>query len=100
LFKHAPPASLIASLDAHPIGEGSRSAASRRASPIKQPESETGGPDYAGQRAEGEDGSLVAILAVPAWMRPADFLEFIGGWSTCLEGVRMIRRVQSYSSYE
>ncbi|EIW72206.1 hypothetical protein TREMEDRAFT_21329, partial [Tremella mesenterica DSM 1558] len=37
------------------------------------------------------DGSLVAILAVPAWMRPADFLEFIGGWGTCLEGVRMIR---------
>jgi len=32
-------------------------------------------------------------LAVPAWMRPADFLEFIGGWGTCLEGVRMIRSV-------
>lgn len=79
LFRHAPPAPLIASLDAHPIGESSRSA------------KEAG--DWAGGRAEGEDGSLVAILAVPAWMRPADFLEFIGGWSTCLEGVRMIRRV-------
>ena len=76
LFRHAPPASLIASLDAHPVGEGSKT---RDTSP------------WAGERAEGEDGSLIAILAVPAWMRPADFLEFIGGWSTCLEGVRMIR---------
>lgn len=79
LFRHAPPAPLIASLDAHPVGESSKSA------------KETG--DWAGSKAEGEDGSLIAILAVPAWMRPADFLEFIGGWSNCLEGVRMIRCV-------
>lgn len=45
------------------------------------------------ERAEGEDGSLLAILAVPAWMRPSDFLEFVGGWAVCLEGVRMIRYV-------
>lgn len=77
LFRHAPPPTLIASLDAHPLGESSSSAV------------EEG--DWAGERAEGEDGSLIAILAVPAWMRPADFLEFIGGWATCLEGVRMIR---------
>ncbi len=76
LFRHAPPSSFISSLEAHPIGEGSVS-------------KEGGG--WAGDRAEGEDGSLIAILAVPAWMRPADFLEFIGGWGTCLEGVRMIR---------
>ncbi|RXK36565.1 BRCA1-associated protein [Tremella mesenterica] len=76
LFRHAPPPSLIASIDAHPVGEGSKS---HDTSP------------WAGDKAEGEDGSLVAILAVPAWMRPADFLEFIGGWGTCLEGVRMIR---------
>ena len=75
LFRHAPPPHLIASLDAHPLGESSKVQAG----------------EFAGERAEGEDGSLVAILAVPAWMRPADFLEFIGGWATCLEGVRMIR---------
>ncbi|KAK8853474.1 hypothetical protein IAR55_004181 [Kwoniella newhampshirensis] len=80
LFRHAPPPSLIAALDAHPVGEGSSS----RYRP------KTGG-EWAGDKAEGEDGSLIAILAVPAWMRPADFLEFIGGWGTCLEGVRMIR---------
>ena len=77
LFKHAPPPTLIASIDAHPIGESSGS---------KTPPNE-----WAGERAEGEDGSLIAIIAVPAWMRPADFVEFIGGWTTCLEGVRMIR---------
>lgn len=77
LFRHPPPSNLIASLDAHPVGESSRA-------------SKEGG-EWAGDKAEGEDGSLIAILAVPAWMRPADFLEFIGGWGTCLEGVRMIR---------
>jgi BRCA1-associated protein len=79
VFRHAPPAHLIASLESHPVGEGSGSATA-------------GSKDeWGGEKAEGEDGSLIAILAVPAWMRPADFLEFIGGWSTCLEGVRMIR---------
>jgi len=77
LFRHAPPPTLIASLDAHPVGESSSSGGKES--------------EWAGDKAEGEDGSLVAILAVPAWMRPADFLEFIGGWATCLEGVRMIR---------
>jgi BRCA1-associated protein len=81
VFRHAPPPSLIASLNAHPIGEGSSSKSTPN--PLED--------DWAGDKAEGEDGSLVAILAVPAWMRPADFLEFIGGWGTCLEGVRMIR---------
>lgn len=90
LFRHAPPASLLASLDAHPVGEGSRSGAKVAAFSTQS------GPDYAGQQAEGEDGSLVAILAVPAWMRPADFLEFIGGWGTCLEGVRMIRYAEIF----
>jgi hypothetical protein len=84
LFRHAPPAHLIASLESHPVGEGSGSSASGK-----------GKDEWSGDRAEGEDGSLIAILAVPAWMRPADFLEFIGGWSTCLEGVRMIRCVKS-----
>nr|XP_019043840.1 BRCA1-associated protein [Kwoniella bestiolae CBS 10118]OCF22770.1 BRCA1-associated protein [Kwoniella bestiolae CBS 10118] len=77
LFKHPPPASLIASIDSHPVGEGS-----------KTPQLQN---DLVGEKAEGEDGSLIAILAVPAWMRPADFLEFIGGWGNALEGVRMIR---------
>jgi BRCA1-associated protein len=82
LFRHAPPAHLIASLESHPVGEGSSSSGHQGG----------GGKDeWSGERAEGEDGSLIAILAVPAWMRPADFLEFIGGWGTCLEGVRMIR---------
>ena len=77
LFRHAPPAHLIASLESHPVGEGSGRSGTK--------------DDWGGDRAEGEDGSLIAILAVPAWMRPSDFLEFIGGWGTCLEGVRMIR---------
>ncbi|KAK4685772.1 BRCA1-associated protein, partial [Tremellales sp. Uapishka_1] len=67
LFRHSPPADYVAGL----------------ASWKDQADDET--------RAEGADGSLIAILAVPAWMRPSDFLEFIGGWGTCLEGVRMIR---------
>lgn len=73
LFRHAPPPSLVARL------EGQNGESSARAE------------GWAGEHAEGEDGSLVAILAVPAWMRPADLLEFLGGWVTCLEGVRMIR---------
>ncbi|KIR27763.1 BRCA1-associated protein [Cryptococcus deuterogattii LA55] len=80
LFRHAPPPSLIADIDNHPFGSSSRSAG--------EASSKQG---WSGESAEGEDGSLIAILAVPAWMRPADFLEFIGGWGTCLEGVRMIR---------
>ncbi|ORX40475.1 hypothetical protein BD324DRAFT_647405 [Kockovaella imperatae] len=76
LFRHAPSQTLIDSLDAHPVGESSSSSSAG---------------EWDGVRAEGEDGSLVAILAVPAWMRPADFLEFIGGWATCLEGMRMFR---------
>ncbi|XAO26287.1 hypothetical protein I312_105123 [Cryptococcus bacillisporus CA1280] len=80
LFRHAPPPSLIADIDNHPFGSSSRSAG--------EASSKQG---WSGENAEGEDGSLIAILAVPAWMRPADFLEFIGGWGTCLEGVRMIR---------
>lgn len=82
LFRHAPPPSLIADIDNHPFGSSSRSAG--------EASSKQG---WSGESAEGEDGSLIAILAVPAWMRPADFLEFIGGWGTCLEGVRMIRCV-------
>ncbi|WRT69946.1 uncharacterized protein IL334_006937 [Kwoniella shivajii] len=76
LFRHSPPESLISKIDAHPIGEGSNSPSEG---------------EWANEKAEGQDGSLIAILAVPAWMRPADFIEFIGGWSNCLEGVRMIR---------
>lgn len=76
LFKHAPPASLIARLEGQ-NGETS-------AGPL-DPEG------WADANAEGGDGSLIAILAVPAWMRPADLIEFLGGWATCLEGVRMIR---------
>lgn len=91
LFRHAPPAHLIASLEAHPIGEGSGS--NRSSFDGGSGSYGDKGDDWAGERAEGEDGSLIAILAVPAWMRPADFLEFIGGWGTCLEGVRMIRCV-------
>jgi len=84
LFRHAPPAHLIASLESHPVGEGSGSGNGSCGQQV-------GKDEWSGERAEGEDGSLIAILAVPAWMRPADFLEFIGGWGTCLEGVRMIR---------
>jgi BRCA1-associated protein len=41
--------------------------------------------------AEGADGTLLAVLAVPAWMRPSDFVDFAGGWTAYLEGIRMIR---------
>lgn len=80
LFRHAPPASLIARLEGQ-NGESSRVSKQRTEA-------------WAGEHAEGEDGSLLAILAVPAWMRPADLLEFLGGWVTGLEGVRMIRWVK------
>lgn len=98
LFRHAPPASFIASLEAHPIGESSKAKANSQSRSASASEGGLGrgeedGGEWEGERAEGEDGSLIAILAVPAWMRPSDFLEFIGGWGTCLEGVRMIRWV-------
>lgn len=99
LFKHAPPPTLIASLDAHPVGESSSAAQNRhasRAGPAGKGGAHNGSAEdsgWDGDRAEGEDGSLIAVLAVPAWMRPGDFLEWIGGWGGCLEGVRMIRCV-------
>jgi len=99
LFKHAPPPTLIASLDAHPVGESSSAAQNRHASqagPAGKGGAHNGSAEdsgWDGDRAEGEDGSLIAVLAVPAWMRPGDFLEWIGGWGGCLEGVRMIRCV-------
>lgn len=94
LFKHAPPPTLIASLDAHPVGESSSAAQARLRQEAVQKvrvNGERGDEGWDGDRAEGEDGSLIAVLAVPAWMRPGDFLEWIGGWAGCLEGVRMIR---------
>ncbi|ODN73613.1 BRCA1-associated protein [Cryptococcus wingfieldii CBS 7118] len=89
LFRHAPPSSLLASIDAHPFGSSSKSNSFSGKGSSK--DSACSKENWDGESAEGGDGSLVAILAVPAWMRPADFLEFIGGWGNCLEGVRMIR---------
>lgn len=41
--------------------------------------------------AEGQDGTLIAILAVPIWMDVANLADWLGAWTTCLEGYRMIR---------
>ncbi len=41
--------------------------------------------------AEGEDGTLIGILAIPAWMRPSDFVDFAGECVGHMEGIRMIR---------
>ncbi len=53
----------------------------------------SGQDEDAAEAAEGADGTLVAVLAVPGWMRPADFVDYIGSWTAHLEGVRMIRFV-------
>lgn len=45
----------------------------------------------AGTAAEGEDGTLVAVLAVPLWMGFHEFGEWLGAWRMRLEGFRMIR---------
>ncbi|WWC91997.1 uncharacterized protein L201_006951 [Kwoniella dendrophila CBS 6074] len=100
LFKHQPPKSLILHIDSHPFGgESSSSSSSTKLDSKSNKNSDIDNStsidksdaDLMGEDAEGKDGSLIAILAVPAWMKPSDFIEFIGGWSTCLEGIRMIR---------
>lgn len=71
LFKHPPPEHLSTEIALDESGEGVG--------------------DDGGEEAEGADGTLVAVLAVPGWMRPADFVDYLGTWTTHLEGVRMIR---------
>jgi hypothetical protein len=44
-------------------------------------------------QAEGEDGTLVGILAVPTWMGFEAFGEWLDAWVRGLEGFRMIRWV-------
>lgn len=43
--------------------------------------------------AEGADGTLVGVLAVPLWMEFEAFAEWLGAWTRGLEGFRMIRYV-------
>lgn len=43
------------------------------------------------EQAEGEDGTLVGILAVPTWMGFDAFGEWLDAWVRGLEGFRMIR---------
>lgn len=77
LFKHAPPLTLLETLEADMSKDNSMILEGASSS-----------------QAEGEDGTLVAILAVPGWMGVEDFVGWLGAWTTCLEGLRMLRDVQ------
>lgn len=47
----------------------------------------------AGSPPDESDGTLACVLAVPSWMTPADFLQFVSGSAEDLECLRMIRDV-------
>jgi BRCA1-associated protein len=44
---------------------------------------------------EGQDGTLIAILAVPAYLGVVELADWLGAWNSRLEGLRMIRSVTS-----
>ena len=87
LFKHAQPLSLLESLEADlgkPKDEKHKGDERGRTDVQSSPQS--GSVD-----AEGQDGTLVAILAVPMWMHVANLANWLGAFTVCLEGYRMIR---------
>jgi BRCA1-associated protein len=45
----------------------------------------------AGGEQQAADGLTLAVLAVPAWMNPSDFLTFIAPSADGLQHLRMIR---------
>lgn len=87
LFRHAPPLTVLETLEAGDLP--TTVAADRRGSV-----DDDGSVDETERTApDGEDGTLVAVLAVPEWMGFDVFGEWLGAWSTRLEGIRMIRYV-------
>jgi BRCA1-associated protein len=89
LFKHSQPLSLLEALEADLASGGSKTddTKERKASY----ESKVAGKVEVQADAEGQDGTLIAILAVPIWMDVANLGYWLGAWTTCLEGYRMIR---------
>jgi BRCA1-associated protein len=47
-----------------------------------------------GATPSGIDNTTLAILAVPSWMTPSDFLTFVAPVADSLKHLRVIRRVQ------
>ena len=45
--------------------------------------------------ADAEGGAVLAVLAVPAWMTPSDFLAFVAPAAEGMAHLRMIRCVCS-----
>lgn len=90
LFKHAQPLSLLESLEADMASSGDKTERDDKAKKGGSREKVAGKAD-AQADAEGQDGTLIAILAVPIWMDVANLADWLGAWTTCLEGYRMIR---------
>lgn len=88
LFVHSTPLSLLESFEAQvttrTTGEG-----------IHEPGQTAQSQEPESRQAEGQDGTLIAILAVPAWMDVTRLAEWLGPWTTCMEGFRIIRWVDS-----
>lgn len=89
LFRHAPPLTVLETLEA---GDLPASVTLDRRGSVDDDASVEGTERTA---PDGEDGTLVAVLAVPEWMGFDVFGDWLGAWSTRLEGLRMIRYVGS-----
>jgi BRCA1-associated protein len=87
LFKHAQPLSLLESLEADlSKPKDDKTKGDERPEGNAQTSTPTANVD-----AEGQDGTLIAILAVPIWMDVANLANWLGAFTVCLEGYRMIR---------
>jgi BRCA1-associated protein len=88
LFKHDQPLSLLQSLEADMTSK------SKGEKEITNHQSKSGQAILSKAvtvDAEGQDGTLIAILAVPIWMDVANLAGWLGAFTVCLEGYRMIR---------
>lgn len=85
LFKHMAPSTLLASLESDDTTEAALGGTMATLSESND--------------AEGADGTLVAVLAVPAYIGIAELVEWLGAWTTCLDGLRMIRQVSENRSH-
>ena len=90
LFKHAQPLSILEALEADMAASGNRKEGDGKTKKEASMQKATAGAEGQGD-AEGQDGTLIAILAVPIWMDVANLADWLGAWTTCLEGYRMIR---------